>query len=141
MSHTKLLYHIVFRTKYSIAAIKHESEKDLYRYIWNYCKRNECVLYRIGGMPDHIHMLIQIPASSCMADFVHNLKISTNYFIRNHPERFPDYQGWNKSYFAASCSVSHVNKITGYIANQKKHHETEDSIAEFKRLTESILTA
>lgn len=141
MSHTKLLYHIVFRTKYSIPAIRHENEKDLYRFVWNHCKRKECVLYRIGGMPDHIHMLIQMPASSSMSDFVHNLKISTNYFIRNHSAEFPDYRGWNKSYFAASCSASHIHSITEYIANQKKHHEKEDSISEFKRLTASILTA
>ena len=135
MSHTILLFHIVFRTKYNVPAIGHENSNDLYRFIWDFCKDNNCILYRVGGMPDHVHILVQIPAAFCISDFVQRLKVSTNFFIKNNPGKFPAFQGWNRAYYAASCSESHIPVIKTYIANQRKHHEQEDMISEFRRLT------
>ena len=83
MSHTRLLFHIVFRTKYNVPATGLENSNDLYRFIWDFCKDNNCILYRVGGMPDHVHILVQIPAAFCISDFVQRLKVSTNFFIKN----------------------------------------------------------
>jgi hypothetical protein len=38
MSYYNLLYHVIFRTKYSIPAIDIAWEKELYTYIWGFIK-------------------------------------------------------------------------------------------------------
>ena len=41
MSYTRLLYHIIFRTKYSEQTINHTHADDLYRYIWGIIKNKK----------------------------------------------------------------------------------------------------
>ena len=70
MSYTRLLYHIVFRTKHSVPAIEIAHEGELYSYIWGFIKNKDSILYRIGGMPDHIHLLIELSVKLALADFM-----------------------------------------------------------------------
>ena len=56
MSYTRLLYHIVFRTKYGVHAINEQYENELYRCIWKFVQDHQSVLYRVNGMPDHIRI-------------------------------------------------------------------------------------
>ena len=60
MSYTNLVYHIVFRTYRSIPAIDEEHERELYAYAHGYITRHRAKLYRIGGMPDHVHLLVSL---------------------------------------------------------------------------------
>lgn len=123
MSYTKLLYHIVFRPKNSIQAIPIAHEEILYRYIWGFLKNKGCVLNHIGGMPDHIHLLVQIPPVLSLSDFMRDLKTSTHRYMCGQKDKFPLFDGWGKSYCALSCSVSEKDRIAEYIKNQKAHHQ------------------
>ena len=40
--------------------INAEHAEDMYRFITSIVKRNECFLCRIGGIENHIHMLIDL---------------------------------------------------------------------------------
>lgn len=122
MSYTRLLYHIVFRPRNSVPAISTEHEEKLYRYIWGFIKNKGGVLYRIGGMPDHIHLLVQLPPTQSLSGFVHDLKLGTHKFMREHTEEFPRFESWGKSYCALTCSESAKDIVTDYIKNQKTHH-------------------
>ena len=106
MSYTKLLYHIVFRPRKSQPVITESHEKMLYRYIWGIVQTKGGVLHRIGGMPDHIHLFVGLPPTLSLSGFMHDLKISTHRFLRAHPEEFPDFEAWGKSYCALTCSDS-----------------------------------
>ena len=62
MSYTKLIYHIVFRPHGNRPVIVEDHERDLYMYILGFCRNHQCVLYRIGAMPDHTYT----SASACI---------------------------------------------------------------------------
>lgn len=94
MAYTNLLYHIVFRPKNSASVIPIENEEMLYRYIWGIIKHKNGVLYRIGGMPDHIHLLVQLPVTISIANFVRDLKTSTNVYLKDNKGSFPNFDGW-----------------------------------------------
>lgn len=123
MSYLQLLYHIVFRPKNSAPAIPVEHEEMLYRYVWGYIKERGGVLYRIGGMPDHIHIFVSIPSSISVADFVRDMKIAASRFLKDHRAEFPHFTGWGKSYCALTHSYQEKDKIVNYIRNQKEHHK------------------
>lgn len=123
MSYTRLLYHIVFRPHNSEPAITEKHEEFLYRYIWGFIKNKGGVLYRIGGMPDHIHLLVQLPATLSLSGFMHDLKLATHQFMRGHAEEFPHFTSWGKSYCALTCSESVKDAVNAYIKNQKAHHQ------------------
>ncbi|MFU2079925.1 IS200/IS605 family transposase [Avibacterium endocarditidis] len=123
MSYTKLLYHIIFRTKYGVPTICEQYEDKLYRYIWGFIKEKRGVLYRINGMPDHIHLFVELHPTTCIASFVKELKNATHLFLENNPEFFPDFYAWSKGYCALTYSNNEKDKIIQYIKNQKKHHQ------------------
>ena len=134
MSYTQLLYHIVFRPKHSAPAIPLEHEESLYRYIWGIMKKKDCVLYRIGGMPDHIHMLIQMPPTLSISDFMRDLKTATHRYLREEKVKFPLFDGWGKSYCALSCDAESKECVINYIKNQKAHHQEVSFEEELLRL-------
>ena len=122
MSYTKILYHIIFRPKDSRPVINTEHEEMLYRYIWGFVKAKGAVLYRIGGMPDHIHLFVQLPATIAVADFVRDMKVSASKYMKEHKSEFPLFDAWAKSYCALSYSESEKDSVINYIRNQKQHH-------------------
>ena len=138
MSYHSLLYHIIFRPYKNIPAITEEYERDLYYYIYMYVKRKEkdCVVYRIGGMPDHIHMLVSLTPKLAIADFMRNLKTALYFFMNNNKERFPLFQGWGESYAVLSYSLSQKEIIINYIKNQKEHHKRVSFHDELRTLLE-----
>ncbi|MGF7452773.1 IS200/IS605 family transposase [Pasteurella bettyae] len=134
MSYTRLLYHIVFRTKYGEPTIVEEHEAMLYRYICGYVQEQDAVLYRINGMPDHLHLFVELKATTNVADFVKHLKNSTHLFLERHRKYFPDFYAWSKDYCALTYSQREKDKIINYIKNQKAHHQSQNFVDEIKFL-------
>ena len=134
MAYTNLLYHIVFRPKNSAQVIVVDKEEMLYRYIWGFVENKKGVLYRIGGMPDHVHMLVQLPATIAVADFVRDLKTSTSVFLKDNKDSFPKFEGWAKSYCALSYSSREKDVVVNYIKTQKEHHKRVSFHDEFLAL-------
>ncbi|WP_150538677.1 IS200/IS605 family transposase [Actinobacillus vicugnae] len=134
MSYTKLLYHVVFRTLQSVPAIEIEYEKELYSYIWSFCQQQKCTLHRINGMPDHLHLLVEIHQSMAVADFVKQLKNASHKWLEKHQDLFPDFYAWSKGYCALSYSEHEKEKIVNYIKNQKEHHQNVGFVDEMKAI-------
>ncbi|AFU20370.1 MULTISPECIES: IS200/IS605 family transposase [Actinobacillus] len=138
MSYTKLFYHIVFRTLQSVPAINEENEKELYQYIWAFCQQQKCTLHRINGMPDHLHLLVEIHPSMAVADFVKQLKNASHKWLEHHSDLFPDFYAWSKGYCALSYSEHEIGKIINYIKGQKEHHKTWSFVDEMKALLGNV---
>lgn len=81
MSYTKSIYHIIFRTKFGAPTICEENEKQLYNYIWGIIKELKCDLYQINGMPDHLHLLVDLHPMISIGEFVQKIKISSHNWI------------------------------------------------------------
>ena len=131
MAYTKLIYHIVLRTYTGTAPINEEHERDLYMYIYGFCQNHICKLYRVNGMPDHVHILVGMHPSISVASFVHDLKIATNNFMKANRDRFPDFIKWERGYCALTYSESAKETVINYIKRQKEHHRktsTRDEI-------------
>jgi len=121
MSHTAFTYHLVFGTYRRQNVIVPDHEKELYKYIYDFATTRDILVRRIGGMPDHIHILCDIPAKTAVAEFVKLLKTETSKFMRvnNH---FPDWVRWAEGYggFTVDASLREVRRR--YIMNQRQHH-------------------
>jgi len=133
MSYTQFFYHLIFRTKYSRNALLIEREKELYNYIWGMAKNKKSVLYRIGGMPDHIHLLVSIHPSLAVATFVREMKTQSHKWINNN-RIFPEFQGWGDGYAGLTYCIRDREMISDYIKGQKEHHQKEDFHTEICRI-------
>jgi putative transposase len=71
-----------------------------------------------GGMEDHAHLLIQLPATLALAKAVQLIKGSSSQWVGEHGWEF----SWQEGYGAFSVSKSNINAVVKYIANQETHH-------------------
>ena len=132
MSYTQTSYHIVLRTHRSIPAIAEDYERDLYSYTLGFINNKGGQLYRIGGMPDHLHLFVSLPANLSMSKFVQELKIVTSKWLKANPH-FPLFDRWSKEYAGFSYNLRDKNMIVGYIAKQKEHHRQVSFAEEYRQ--------
>ncbi len=109
--------------------------EDLYRFITSIVKRNNCVLYRIGGIENHIHMLIDLSPTVTLSHLMWDIKRSSSDWAKQSG-LFPQFVGWGKEYGAFSVSVSHKQAVIDYIISQPEHHRRVLFDDEYKRITE-----
>lgn len=135
MSYTTSYYHIVFRTYRSKPTICEEHEKDLYAYIYGIAKNLGCQTYRIGGMPDHIHIFVSLPATLSLSAFVQRVKTDSSKWLKANP-KFPDFSGWGHEYAGFSYSKRDKDMIVNYIMRQKEHHHKISFSDEYRNFIE-----
>ena len=131
MAHISFLYHIVWRTKCSERTIVEAHERDLYAYIMGICNAKKCHLYRINGMPDHIHMLVAVHPQIAVSEFMKVLKGETSKWLKENPD-FPDFRGWGEGYAGFTYSIKEKDTVFQYIKNQKVHHHVKSFAEEYR---------
>jgi len=131
-AYRQILYHIVFRTKGSKKTINQENFVELKKYIWGIIKNKKCVLYRINGMEEHIHILSDLHPSLALADYLRHIKVSSSKWMKESG-LFPLFRGWGIKYCALTYSYKERDVIINYIKNQQEHHKKESFQDEIKR--------
>ena len=131
MSYTKLLYHIILRTKYNQPTLALEHDTKLYGYILGIVKNKNCILYRINGMADHVHLLVSIHPSISVANFVRDIKSSTTKWLKTN-KYFPSFKSFSEGYAALTYGMKEKETIINYIKNQRKHHATKSFEVEYR---------
>lgn len=134
-SYRQILYHIVFRTKESRKTFPLEHSDELYKYIWGIVKNKNCVLYRINGIEDHIHILSDLHPSVALADFVRDIKTSSSIWLKQNP-LFPKFDAWADGYAAFTYAYRDKDIVVNYIKNQREHHQHKSFEDELKMLLE-----
>ena len=132
-TYKQIFYQIVFGTKNRSPTIPAPNEKELFQYIHGIIKNKHGKLYRINGMEDHIHILSDLHPTVCLSDFVKDIKVASNTWMKDSG-KFPAFDGWQEGYGAFTYSIKEKDMIINYIRNQKEHHKTETFYDEFKRL-------
>ena len=134
MSHTHLLYHIIYGTKNRLPLISESWESEFYKQMGGIVRNHHGLAIEMNGMPDHLHMLVRIKPVIAVADFLRQTKAILSGWIRRAHE--PKFR-WQRRYGAFSVSESVSDAVRRYIRNQKEHHKKqtfEDEYKEFLRL-------
>jgi REP element-mobilizing transposase RayT len=129
MSHTHFLYHIVFATKDRMPLIAAAWEAQLYAYFAGIVKNHNGLLIAIGGIADHVHLLVRLEPVILFPDFMRDLKASSSKWVRrNHLPNF----SWQRRYGAFTVSESSCAAVRDYIRDQKEHHQKRTFESEYK---------
>ena len=120
MSHTYFqnVMHIVFSTKERRKLIPTEMKESLWAYTAAICQHQGVFVHSIGGMDDHIHMLLQFPPTLMIADAIRDIKANSSGWMSDEIGRF----AWQKGYGGFGVSRSNIAAVVRYIQNQEQHH-------------------
>ena len=132
MSHTyaQNVVHVVFSTKGRCKTISKEFQPRLWAYVAGICKNHGIFVHSIGGMDDHIHLLIQIPPPLSLAKAVLAIKSNSSRWANEQGNKF----AWQQGYAAFSVSSSRVPAVVRYIQTQESHHRKMTFEAEWVAL-------
>ena len=132
-TYTNLLAHIVFSTKERYPFIKAEHEQRLYEYIGGSIRGMKCICLEIGGVEEHVHMLVKLRPTLSVSRFLEELKPTVTKWARPIIHRKFE---WQDGYGAFSIAESQVPSVRRYIQNQKEHHKKQTFEDEFKAMLE-----
>ncbi|MCI0354161.1 MAG: IS200/IS605 family transposase [Acidobacteria bacterium] len=126
-SFTCVYLHIIFSTKDRRPLIPNQQQSKLWHYLGGILKNHKMKALAIGGMPDHVHVLVSVSSELSVARAVNLLKSNSSKWMREHDGAF----GWQEGYAAFSVSASALPAVIQYIENQAKHHEKRDFRREY----------
>ncbi|MDD3875665.1 MAG: transposase [Bacteroidales bacterium] len=72
-TYTQILYQIVFGTRNRERILKEKEREKLFRYISGIIEKQNCHLYRINGIEDHIHIVTHLHPTIALANLVKDI--------------------------------------------------------------------
>jgi putative transposase len=119
-THLSLHYHLIFSTKDRVAFIHRDWRGRLHAYLGGLINDLGGVPEKIGGVEDHVHLLVGLRATHCLADVLRETKSASSKWV--HDEIKPPRFSWQEGYGAFTVSASQIETVKSYIANQEAHH-------------------
>jgi REP element-mobilizing transposase RayT len=133
MSYVSSNFHCVFSTKERRPFITPKLREKLWPYLGGIARQNKLKAIEIGGVEDHVHILLTLPPTVSIAKAMQLLKGGSSKWIH---ETFPEHRlfAWQEEYGAFTVSASHTEKVVDYIRGQEEHHRKQSFKEEFVAL-------
>ena len=132
-TYAQILLHVVFSTKRRVPAITPDLQRRLYDYIGGIIRGEKGVLYEIGGMPDHVHLLFRWRTDESTANLMRQVKSRSSRWVHQTFANQRDFQ-WQDGYGVFSVSQSRCESVKQYIREQAQHHCQRPFEDEFREL-------
>jgi len=108
--------------------------KDLQEQLWPYiggiAKLNNMKALCIGGVEDHLHILLSIPSTISVSKAMQLIKGGSSKWIHDTFSELQKFE-WQEGYGAFSIGVSQIPDTISYIQTQAEHHRTRTFQEEF----------
>jgi putative transposase len=118
-THVSLHYHLIFSTKNRERLIHLDWENRLHEFLGGAVRTLDGIAEQVGGTDDHVHLLVGLKATHCLADVLREIKASSSGWIKENFRR--DFQ-WQEGYGAFTVSPSAREEVVRYIQQQREHH-------------------
>ena len=122
-THLSLHYHLIFSTKDRVPCMQKEWRGRLHAYLGGIVNDLGGVAEKINGVEDHVHLLIGLRPTHCLADVLRDLKAGSSRWM--HDEMGLTEFAWQEGYGAFTVSVSQLEAVKNYIDQQEEHHRVK----------------
>lgn len=125
-----ILVHCVFSTKERKNLIPGEMIPKLCKYFAGIGRNHGIPVLAAGGISNHSHLLIALPADVSVAKAIQVLKANSSRWLHEHGLEF----AWQEGYGAFSVSSSNRDAVKEYIEHQSEHHRRRSYEGEFESM-------
>ena len=135
MAHTFtcLYFHAVFSTKFRKSLIPDDLKPRLWSYMGGIARENGFRALAVGGMAEHAHLLLSLKPAIPVATAIKIVKAGSSGWMSDRLRA--DFK-WQEGYAAFTVSLSLLDSVKRYIANQEQHHRKIDFATEWRLLLE-----
>jgi len=81
-THSSLIYHIVYSTKDRENWFQKDFQPKLHAYIGGIIRGNEATAYAVGGVADHVHLLVGLKTTHSIPDIIRIVKTESSKWIK-----------------------------------------------------------
>lgn len=127
---TKLVYHLVWSVKNREPMISSSLKPTLHESIRQEIETYSCKLLALDNVADHIHLLVELPASISTAHLMQKIKtassthvgkminLNLNLNLKAQPAKF----NWQEGFGVFSVGKPALETVKNYVFNQEEHH-------------------
>jgi REP element-mobilizing transposase RayT len=134
---SQIYIHLVFSVKGRQNVIHKTWREELFKYVSGIINGRDQKLFAIGGMPDHIHILISLRPNFLVSELVNSVKTNSSKWI-NSKGFIKGKFNWQEGYGAFSYGQSQLDHVIQYINNQELHHQRKSFKEEYIELLEKF---
>ncbi len=136
-TYTQIYIQYVFAVQNRISLIKNEWKDELYKYMTGTITNQGHKIYSIGGMPDHVHVLVSMNPKQAPSDLMREVKRSSSSWINEN--RFVKGKfSWQEGFGAFSYGHSQISRVIEYIEKQEIHHKKRTFYEEYLALLKAF---
>jgi len=132
---SRVLIHITFSTKERSPMIDESVSPELNAYLATVTRNLNCECYRVGGIPDHVHLALRLSRTIAIANLVEKIKSSSSKWLKSKSQTLSGF-AWQRGYGAFSVGQNDLDKLIAYIESQPVHHRTRTFQEEYRALLE-----
>lgn len=132
-TYSQCFYHIVFSTKERVKFISPDIEQRVWAYIGGILKNHDMTAVMIGGIDDHIHVLVLAKPSIAPSRIAQLIKGESSKWIHTEFPRLWKF-AWQDGYAVFTVNKSIVPSVVDYIKHQRGHHSTKAFEVEYREL-------
>ena len=122
---TLLQYHCIWSTKQREPLICPDIENSVWNILSATALRHQMKINRVGGIENHVHVLIEIPKTMAVSEAMKQLKGGTSHDINQEGFFGSARFAWQEGYAAFTVSRSQAGAVAKYIAGQREHHRKQ----------------
>ena len=111
--------------------IRDEWCERLHAYIGGIVRSQNGVALAVGGVADHVHLLVSLNPTHRIDYLVRDVKADSSHWI--HQGLQPKFE-WQKGYGVFTVSPNGIESVKGYIFNQPEHHRRKTFQDEYVEL-------
>jgi putative transposase len=119
--HVELYLHFIWSTWDRVPWIDEPIRPRLHAALASIARAQGCSFVEVGGVSEHVHVLVRAPTTAPAADLVRHLKGVSSRFAHTELSVDPALI-WSQGYALFSVGPESVPAVATYIENQPRHH-------------------
>lgn len=128
-----LAYHVVFATQHRRPLLVADLRPRVYAYLGGIVRSEGGAALQIGGVEDHVHLLLKLKTTHVVADLLRVLKANSSKWI-NEEQLTTERFAWQEGYSAFTVSASQIAAVRRYLQRQETHHASRSFDSEAQQL-------
>ncbi len=135
-SKVEVYIHFVWATLGRAALLEGPLQRTVYRTIRSKAEDLGCIVLAIGGMPDHVHVVLRTPSTVSPATVAREIKCVSSLVARK-TSIGPDF-AWQTGYGAFSLDRQSLDTAISYVHRQRNHHNDGDVWTRWEETDEEV---
>jgi REP element-mobilizing transposase RayT len=124
--------HVVWATWDRLPLLVGEVEQRVHRAIAAKCTELGVDVIALGGVEDHVHLLVKLPPTVALAHLIGAVKGASSHLVTHEIHGAGQFFKWQGAYGAASVSPRALDEVSAYIAEQKAHHAARSLLPQWE---------